>query len=596
MASERRGQPSGRSGGQRRSSTAPAPRPRADQVRVRMYGQGLGDCFLLAFPRSGAAAAGAGRPVYVLIDCGVVAGTPGGPERMRAVVDDIRATTWDDRLGKGHLDLLIITHEHWDHLSGFVQARETWSQIQVDALWMAWTERPDRDEPGGLPAALRTIRDRQRRMLAEVADRALQFGLEDHHERVVGLMSFLADAAAGQPFGAAASVGAAFAAAQALVPAERHVFCEPGEVRPVPGTDAVAYVLGPPRSDARLRQIAPSRQSPETYAEAAPAAPAGGADPAFSLRQVAEGRSPLNAFAMPLVGPSLPAAGRQPASGEDGGATADMDEEQDLHDRSFPFDPSLRIALPEAEAAVQEARALPPAGAAGPDRPPVHPALAAYFQEVNRWRRIDFDWLGAAEAFALQADTLTNNTSLVLAFELPAAAPGSERKVLLFVGDAQVGNWLSWEEIPAWQPRDGAQPAQARPDIGDLLRRTVFYKVGHHGSHNATLKAKGVERMRADGGLTAFVPVSPRVARDLKDWCLMPLDALLDALAQRTGGRVVLPNGNVWPPVAADQLAEARARVSLTVSTALLPAMVRERDGAEIEGAVPLWVELAIDS
>ena len=52
------------------------------------------------------------------------------------------------------------------------------------------------------------------------------------------------------------------------------------------------------------------------------------------------------------------------------------------------------------------------------------------------WRRIDHDWLHSAEALALDINRGINNTSLVLAFELPEF-----KKVLLFVGDAQRGNW-----------------------------------------------------------------------------------------------------------------------------------------------------------
>jgi hypothetical protein len=61
----------------------------------------------------------------------------------------------------------------------------------------------------------------------------------------------------------------------------------------------------------------------------------------------------------------------------------------------------------------------------------------------------------------------------VLAFEL-----GKGGKVLLFAADAQRGNWISW--------KDGDQTITAT----DLLDRTVVYKVGHHGSHNATLNGK----------------------------------------------------------------------------------------------------------
>ena len=52
-----------------------------------------------------------------MIDCGVVLGTPSPQEKMVPVVNDIMETTG------GRVDLLMVTHEHWDHLSGFIQAR-----------------------------------------------------------------------------------------------------------------------------------------------------------------------------------------------------------------------------------------------------------------------------------------------------------------------------------------------------------------------------------------------------------------------------------------------------------------------------------------
>jgi hypothetical protein len=299
---------------------------------------------------------------------------------------------------------------------------------------------------------------------------------------------------------------------------------------------------------------------------------------------MAEGRSAFNAFALPLLGPSV----APPDASNDEVTVAAA--EQDAYDRSFPFDRALRVPLPVVE---REALSLKAGSGA-----PLYPALASYFEELNGWRRIDFDWLAGAEAFAIQADSLTNNTCLVLAFELPprpSDGGDAERKVLLFVGDAQVGNWLSWYEIPRWTPQGGAAPSQPKPDIADLLRRTTFYKVGHHGSHNATLKARGVERMPDDRPLTAFVPVSPVVARELKDWCRMPLDQLLDALAARTGNRVVLANGNVWPPIDDPAaLTQERRRIGVEVSSATLPPKLRPKDRQQIEGAVPLWVQIAI--
>jgi hypothetical protein len=63
-------------------------------------------------------------------------------------------------------------------------------------------------------------------------------------------------------------------------------------------------------------------------------------------------------------------------------------------------------------------------------------------------------------------DKQMNNTSLILVFEV-----GGSR--LLFPGDAQIENW---------------QYALANAEYRKLLADTTLYKVGHHGSRNATPK------------------------------------------------------------------------------------------------------------
>jgi beta-lactamase superfamily II metal-dependent hydrolase len=94
-------------------------------------------------------------------------------------------------------------------------------------------------------------------------------------------------------------------------------------------------------------------------------------------------------------------------------------------------------------------------------------AAAASRAEPNAWQRIDHDWLLSVAQLGLQLDSATKNTSLVLAFEL-----GDHGPVLLFAADAQIGSWKSWLTLTEF-------------NVADLLRRTVYYKVGHHGSHNA---------------------------------------------------------------------------------------------------------------
>src|SRR5262245_46716677 len=53
------------------------------RVRVRMYRQGLGDCFLITFPREKR------EPVHILIDCGALGRKA---EDMIPIVEHIHAT------------------------------------------------------------------------------------------------------------------------------------------------------------------------------------------------------------------------------------------------------------------------------------------------------------------------------------------------------------------------------------------------------------------------------------------------------------------------------------------------------------------------
>src|SRR5512147_2581258 len=72
------------------------------RAKIRMYRQGLGDCFLIGLPRTGRS----NRPFYLMIDCGVVLGTPAAADTMKVVLDHIVEST-DKKI-----DLLIATHEH----------------------------------------------------------------------------------------------------------------------------------------------------------------------------------------------------------------------------------------------------------------------------------------------------------------------------------------------------------------------------------------------------------------------------------------------------------------------------------------------------
>src|SRR5262245_49429504 len=107
------------------------------EVKVRMFCQGLGDCFLITIPQADA------RPYSILIDFGVALGTPSADVIMKQAIAKIAELT------QGTIDLLVLTHEHWDHVSGYVLAADELKtmkktkKVTFKHLWVAWTEKDD---------------------------------------------------------------------------------------------------------------------------------------------------------------------------------------------------------------------------------------------------------------------------------------------------------------------------------------------------------------------------------------------------------------------------------------------------------------------
>ena len=150
-----------------------------------------------------------------------------------------------------------------------------------------------------------------------------------------------------------------------------------------------------------------------------------------------------------------------------------------------------------------------------------------YQKDIQQWRTIENNWMEQAESIALYLNDLTNNSSLVLAFELVQS-----KKVLLFAGDAQTDNWRSWSDIkwPKEIPENKTE---------QLLANTVLYKVGHHGSHNGTYKP-AFEKMRHPE-LVAMIPVDrtdPNIENTEYPW-QMPAVNLYEDLKKQTNHKIL---------------------------------------------------------
>jgi hypothetical protein len=73
--------------------------------------------------------------------------------------------------------------------------------------------------------------------------------------------------------------------------------------------------------------------------------------------------------------------------------------------------------------------------------------------------------------------------------------------------------------------------------VDDPTDNALRSKVGHHGSHKATLKKNGLELMK-HRDLAAFIPTHALDAKKI-GWGQMPFGPILEALAERCDGRVI---------------------------------------------------------
>ena len=113
-----------------------------------------------------------------------------------------------------------------------------------------------------------------------------------------------------------------------------------------------------------------------------------------------------------------------------------------------------------------------------------------------------------------QLDQQMNNTSLILLFEVFG-------KKLLFPGDAQIENWsYALADAP-----DAKQTAALLADVD-------FYKVGHHGSRNATPRKLLWENFRKRKGrqLKTMMSTMPGKHGTKKSKTEVPRETLLTAL------------------------------------------------------------------
>jgi beta-lactamase superfamily II metal-dependent hydrolase len=439
------------------------------KVDVRMYRQGLGDCFLLSFD------VGRERQFHMLIDCGALNSKHYNSGLMVNVVTDILRVT------KNRLDVIVLTHEHWDHISGFFQAKALFEKpgCEVGEVWTAWTEDPAREDVADLKKRFKKKKKAVRAAMARMPAAMADSRMAAYRGAISELFNFFGGVgvASGSVTEKTWDFALKLGKNRYLDPKKA-----PVELPDLPGIRI--FPLGPP-DDPELIKKRLSRK--ETYE---------GAEHSPSLAQHFY-------------------------------AALHDNEDPEAAALAQPFDSHYRVSIDDAKSDSWFAGRYA-------------------FNETDQdyWRSIEHDWLAAAGELALHLDSYTNNTCLALAIEL-----GDGGKVMLFPGDAQVGNWESWDKL-SWQVKDAARAdGQKTITSSDLLTRTALYKVGHHGSHNATMKGRGLERMESQH-LVAMIPVHRDTAED-QNW-KFPFKPLWERLKERAQGRVLLADSKTTDDIEAD--------------------------------------------
>jgi beta-lactamase superfamily II metal-dependent hydrolase len=97
----------------------------AEQLLVRMFDVGLGDCIYVRVPDKG-------RAVHILIDCG---NKFSGMNLLQEAIANLESELPKNRDGTRNLDLLVVTHPHEDHHKGFEP--DFFGKIKIKNLWLS---------------------------------------------------------------------------------------------------------------------------------------------------------------------------------------------------------------------------------------------------------------------------------------------------------------------------------------------------------------------------------------------------------------------------------------------------------------------------
>lgn len=428
-------------------------------INIRSYQVGFGDCFLLSFMYDAPS-----KSRHVLIDFGST-GSPRGKtktaEILRVIATHIAAVCKEEN---GSLDVVVATHRHKDHISGFDRSGgpgssgEIIRSLKPSLVVQPWTEDPKAATDATAPTAtkgLNALHVASLRSMQAIAEAALQSS-QSCSGMLQKQLAFLGEN----------NLANKSAVENLMTMGKRNKYVYFGQSSGIekllPGVGV--RVLGPPTLE-QTRTIEKQRaRDPEEFWQ-------------------------LQAATIPF------------------------------------FTSGQRTLFPKAP----RTRAIAP--------------LERWF--VDRMQNISKDSL--LELVRI-LDNAMNNTSVILLFEVGG-------KKLLFPGDAQIENWAY-----ALFGSDDHQEIQA------ALAEVDLYKVGHHGSLNATPKTlwelfKKRSKKKLPNRLHTLVSTMSGKHGDTKRGTEVPRRTLVEALEKETdffSTQTIKATQDVWKWKPTDPIDDAK--------------------------------------
>lgn len=346
-----------------------------NRVNIRMYRMGTGDFFLLTFKNPD-------EEIFrLMIDCGCINASE---ELVRVHVTDLI-----DHLGEDPtIDLLVVTHEHADHMNGFKLVDDLFKTIKFKKVWLAWTESKENtiaNEYRGLNIrAGMALKAASEKLKSSVNNPAFVQEMKRQYKGNLMLDGIDFYAKAVDEF------------VDINLPVDGGVI---------------------PTIEDKLREYGVISEDTEVEC--------------LDVKEVIENIAGLSGIRVFVLGP--PEEKKYLNVGEKHGEMYKQREHASAFDFSFIdvlCDDRSNLIKPFKDKHVAK----------------TGNEVSKIYKQRDTYRKIDFDWLNGISELALRYERNINNTSLALAFEFVESG-----KILLFPGDAEFGSWLSWHEKLSWE-------------------------------------------------------------------------------------------------------------------------------------------------